>query len=126
MNLIEETKKLCALCGVSGEEGAVREYLKAKIEDLPDILEMRTDALGNLLVHKKGKSPANQNSSMKFIQKVNYFPGHILPCAGTANINSCFLYYTMENQNKKLHDLMQFFIYLKMERFIIIRPDNLL
>ena len=58
MNLIEETKKLCALCGVSGEEGAVREYLKAKIEDLPDILEMRTDALGNLLVHKKGKSPA--------------------------------------------------------------------
>ncbi|MBR2088434.1 MAG: M42 family peptidase [Oscillospiraceae bacterium] len=58
MNLIEETKKLCALCGVSGEEGAVREYLKAKIEDFPDILETRTDALGNLLVHKKGKNPA--------------------------------------------------------------------
>ena len=58
MKLIEETRKLCALCGVSGNEGAVREYLKAKIEDFPDILEMRTDALGNLLVHKKGKNPA--------------------------------------------------------------------
>ncbi len=58
MNLIDETKKLCALYGVSGDEGPVRAYLKAKIEDFPDILEMRMDALGNLLVHKKGKHPA--------------------------------------------------------------------
>ena len=58
MNLIEETKKLCALCSISGDEGAVRAYLMEKIREFPDILEMRVDALGNLLVHKKGKNPA--------------------------------------------------------------------
>ena len=58
MNLIDETKKLCALCGISGDEGAVRAYLMEQIRTFPDILEMRVDALGNLLVHKKGaKSP---------------------------------------------------------------------
>lgn len=47
-------KDLCQLCGISGDEDAVRAYLTEKIAALPDILEMRTDALGNLLVHKKG------------------------------------------------------------------------
>lgn len=52
MKYIEE---LCALCGISGDEWAVREYLIDKISSFPDILEMKTDALGNLLVHKKGR-----------------------------------------------------------------------
>lgn len=56
MNLIEETRKLCALCGISGDEGAVRGYLMEQIKGFPDILEMRVDALGNLLVHKKGRN----------------------------------------------------------------------
>ncbi len=47
-------KELCMLCGVSGDEDAVRAYLMDKIKEIPGILEMRTDALGNLLVHKKG------------------------------------------------------------------------
>lgn len=51
-------KELCALCGISGDEGAVRDYLQEKIADFPGILEMRTDALGNLLVHKQGAAPA--------------------------------------------------------------------
>ncbi len=54
MNLMDETRKLCALCGISGDEGAVRGYLMEQIKGFPDILEMRTDSLGNLLVHKKG------------------------------------------------------------------------
>lgn len=58
MNLLDETKALCALNGISGDEGAVRDYLIEKISAFPGILEMRTDNLGNLLVHKKGKSPA--------------------------------------------------------------------
>ena len=58
MNLMEEVKELCRLNGISGNEDEVREYLIAKIRTFPDILEMRTDALGNLLVHKKGESPA--------------------------------------------------------------------
>ena len=59
MNLLEETKKLCALCGVSGDEVEVRDDLIGKISTFPGILEIRTDALGNLLVHKKGRNPAN-------------------------------------------------------------------
>ncbi len=55
MNLMDETRKLCALCGISGDEGAVRGYLMEQITGFPDLLEMRTDSLGNLLVHKKGK-----------------------------------------------------------------------
>ncbi|MBE6850175.1 MAG: M42 family metallopeptidase [Ruminococcus sp.] len=47
-------KDLCQICGVSGDEDAVRAYLMEKIAEIPDILEMKTDALGNLLVHKKG------------------------------------------------------------------------
>ncbi len=58
MTLLEETYNLCGLCGISGDEGAVRDYLIGKIQTFPDILEMRTDSLGNLLVHKKGvRSP---------------------------------------------------------------------
>ncbi len=47
-------KELCGICGISGDEAPVREYLTEKISQIPDILEMKTDALGNLLVHKKG------------------------------------------------------------------------
>ena len=58
MNLMKEIMNLCSLCGVSGDEGPVRAYLMEKIRTFPDILEMRVDALGNLLVHKKGRNPA--------------------------------------------------------------------
>ena len=58
--LMTYLRELCALNGISGNEGAVREYLQEKIAGFPDILEMRTDAIGNLLVHKKGAKPARQ------------------------------------------------------------------
>lgn len=56
--MLNYLKELCALYGISGDESAVRNYLEEKINTFPDIAECRTDALGNLLVHKKGKSPA--------------------------------------------------------------------
>ena len=56
--LMTYLKELCALCGISGDEGAVRDYLQEKIRDFPGILDMKTDALGNLLVQKQGKAPA--------------------------------------------------------------------
>ncbi len=56
--MLEYLKELCGICGVSGDETAVRDYLMQEIQKCPDILEMKTDALGNLLVHKKGKAPA--------------------------------------------------------------------
>lgn len=49
-------KTLCALDGVSGNETPVREYIRQEVSKCPDILETRTDALGNFLVLKKGRS----------------------------------------------------------------------
>ncbi len=54
--MLKDLKTLCGICGVSGDETAVRAYLEERIRTMPDILEMRTDALGNLLVHKKGRT----------------------------------------------------------------------
>lgn len=47
-------KTLTGLAGVSGREHDVREYLKTLLAPYAD--EMRTDALGNLIVLKKGTS----------------------------------------------------------------------
>lgn len=48
-------KELCRLNAASGREEAVREYL---IAHLPLDVSYKVDALGNLIVEKKGKSPA--------------------------------------------------------------------
>lgn len=47
-------KKLCTTCGVSGDESAVRELIVGEIKDYADAISI--DALGNLLVHKKGRN----------------------------------------------------------------------
>ena len=46
---------LCAAKGISGDETAVRSLILNEIKDYAD---WRVDALGNILVQKKGKSPA--------------------------------------------------------------------
>lgn len=52
-------KKLCSLRGVSGDEGEVREYIKGEIEGYCD--SVTEDALGNLIVFKKGcKTPVKK------------------------------------------------------------------
>ena len=48
--------KLCSLSGVSSWEDEVRAFLRA--EAAPYVQEMRTDALGNLILFKKGAKPA--------------------------------------------------------------------
>ena len=48
-------KRLCMANGISGDEGAVRELI---IEEIKGYADYKIDALGNLLVHKKGKKPA--------------------------------------------------------------------
>ena len=45
-------KTLCGLPGVSGHEGAVREYIESRAKPRADSL--RTDRLGNLLVYREG------------------------------------------------------------------------
>lgn len=51
--MLDLLKKLCLLNGVSGDEDAVREFIRA--EARPYVDSIRTDALGNLIVFKKGK-----------------------------------------------------------------------
>lgn len=50
--MIELLKELCLLDGVSGNEDAVRDYIAARAKPYAD--EIRTDAIGNLIVFKKG------------------------------------------------------------------------
>ena len=49
-------RKLCALPGVSSWEDRVRDFLRQAAEPYAD--ELRTDALGNLIVTKKGRAAA--------------------------------------------------------------------
>lgn len=51
--MLELIKELCALNGVSGDEDQVREFIRAQAEPYAD--SIRTDALGNLIVLKKGQ-----------------------------------------------------------------------
>jgi len=51
--MLNTLKELCALNGVSGDEDAVRRYIADKAASFTD--QIRTDALGNLIVFKKGK-----------------------------------------------------------------------
>ncbi len=48
-------KRLCALPGPSGNEGAVQEYI---INCIKDYCDYETDALGNLIAYKKGRQAA--------------------------------------------------------------------
>lgn len=50
--MIETLKTLCALPGVSGNEDAVRDYIKERVAPYAD--EIKTDVMGNLLVFKRG------------------------------------------------------------------------
>lgn len=50
--LIEELKTLCALCGVSGSEDDVRDYIINRVSGYAD--EVLTDVMGNVIVFKKG------------------------------------------------------------------------
>ena len=50
--MLETLKELCALPGVSGREDRVREYIMKRAEPFAD--ELRTDAMGNQLVFRRG------------------------------------------------------------------------
>ena len=51
-------KKLCTTNGISGDESKVRELIISEIQPYAD--SIRIDPLGNLLVFKKGKQPAQK------------------------------------------------------------------
>lgn len=53
--MIETLKTLCALPGVSSREDEVRDYIRKRVEAHAD--SVRVDALGNLIVFKRGAKP---------------------------------------------------------------------
>ncbi len=57
MSVLEMIKTLCAISGVSGDEGIVCDYIKSQIS--PYATDIRKDVMGNLIVFKKGnKTPS--------------------------------------------------------------------
>lgn len=54
--MLRRLEELSNIYGVSGDEGRVRRYIKAALKDVKGI-EMKTDTIGNLIVHKKGEGP---------------------------------------------------------------------
>ena len=56
--MLDKLKDLCLLDGISGDEGAVREYI---IDKIGDKAEIRVDNLGNVIAFCKGKKmPKNK------------------------------------------------------------------
>lgn len=55
---IELLEKLCTACGISGDEGEVRRLILNEIKSYAT--EITKDAMGNLLVFKKGENRANK------------------------------------------------------------------
>lgn len=60
--MLNDLKELTQLCGISGDEFEVCKWLNDKIATFPDIADMHTDAVGNLIVTKKGTRPANHKT----------------------------------------------------------------
>lgn len=57
----EELSTLSGLCGTSGREHAVRDYILKELDklELPEGA-VQVDRLGNVIVHRKGRQPAKQ------------------------------------------------------------------
>lgn len=55
-------KELCAIRGVSGDEGRVREYIREKIE--PFATSVTTDRMGNLIAFKKGTGESGRHIAL--------------------------------------------------------------
>ncbi len=58
--MIGYLKDLCLLDGVSGREAPVRDYILAALKTSSAPMEVRVDALGNVLVHLFGKKQKDQ------------------------------------------------------------------
>ena len=67
--MIETLKTLCALNGVSGNEGEVREYILDRLREHAD--EVMTDVMGNVIAFKKGtKTPEKKLALCAHIDEV--------------------------------------------------------
>lgn len=75
--MVELLKTLCSLDGVSGNEDRVREFIARQVKPYAD--SIRTDALGNLIVFKKGRKAAgNKLLLAAHMDEVGIIITHIL------------------------------------------------
>ena len=75
--MFENIAALSAIAGTSGDEGRVREYIYNEIKDLPGC-SFSSDGAGNLLVAKKGGSPAkNRLIFTAHMDEVGFIITHI-------------------------------------------------
>ena len=76
--MVELVKELCALSGVSSFEEPVRDFIRQRVAPHAD--EVRVDALGNLLVFKKGrKSTGNRFAVCAHMDEVGLMVRRITP-----------------------------------------------
>ncbi len=54
--MIKTVENLCRLCGTSGRENEIRDYIISEIKPFAD--EITVDPLGNIIVFKKGRKPS--------------------------------------------------------------------
>lgn len=74
--MMELLRELCAIPGVSGDEERVRDYIRQQAREYAD--SIRTDALGNLIVFKKGtKSTGNKLMLAAHMDEVGLIVTHV-------------------------------------------------
>lgn len=89
---------LCNMDGVSGHESIVRSYIIEQLQQSSVPMDMHTDAMGNLLVHLKGKAPAEKIVQFDaHMDEVGFIITHIcddgtLRFSNIGGINSDVLY----------------------------------
>ena len=69
--MIDLLKQLCRQNGVSGDEDAIRAFIREQAAPYAD--SIRTDALGNLIVCKKGR---RSDGSKLLLCGLDRHPGH--------------------------------------------------
>ncbi len=99
--MIEILKKLMLTHGVSGREDKIRDVIRAEVEPYCD--EVTTDAVGNLIAHKKGNGKRVMLGA--HMDEIGYFATHITdkgfikvsPIGGINYLSSAFASVVSEN-----------------------------
>ncbi len=103
MKLLE---RLCRACGISGDEGEVRDIILSEITPFAD--EIKTDALGNIIVFKKGRSkPQTKLMLSAHMDEVGFIVTYINPdgtlkfaAVGGINDSAVFAKQVLVGKNK--------------------------
>ena len=103
MNLYTTLKEICMAHSISGRESQIRDLLKGKIEGLVDSVE--TDALGNLIALKKGRTGEKRIMLCAHMDEIGFIVNfiedngliRIAPIGGINFIASAFTKMVSEN-----------------------------